>query len=136
VLAVASALILTVGIVLFPLAIARQWRGDVRLGETTPRWWAYGAAAWRGYVRIMPVAGFVGGPALVILGWCFILLSSLNGHLLVGDPTVRSWLQVGAIGGACGMVVAAVIGLVVLLFNRPRWLVVPHMRSDRGLIGR
>ena len=131
VLAVVSLLLLTAAMFTLPIALPKLWRGDSTFGKSVPSAWPYDEATWRGCMRAMPCL-VVGGPGLVIAGWCFMLWTSIDGYYFVSDPTVRWWLPLGAVFGAGCTVLAFAAGLSVFLFNRPRGIVPPHLRSEPG----
>jgi hypothetical protein len=68
------------------------------------------------------------------MAWSFMLWTSINGHDLVNNTAIRSLLPIGVIVGFALMLLGAAIGVVVFLFNRPRFLVPPPLRSDHGLL--
>jgi hypothetical protein len=88
--------------------------------------WAYawdpdeGGALWRGFVRITPL----GGPLLGLGALAALLFASGSAVLY-------------AVGQVVGLAVMAVIALMitVILFNRPRSVVAPHLRTQPGAIG-
>jgi len=133
-LAVVSLVLLSAALCLVPTQVPRAWRGDVRLERKTPGWWPYGPVAWRGYVRMIPVTTSVGGPGLVLAFWCFMLLTSINGHDFVTSSSFRDWLHVGVILGAASAVVGSALGMVVFLFNQPHVFVAPYLRAEPGAI--
>jgi hypothetical protein len=109
----------TICFVAFGLSIAvgpRVWRNE----------WAYawnpdeGGPLWRGFVRITPL----GGPLLGLGGLASLLLKSGSDALYV----------VGQVVGFAILVVIVLI-VTVILFNRPRWVVAPHLRAQPGAIG-
>ena len=136
ILAFACLSLLTVGVGLLPITIRKAWNRDSSLIVGPPRGWLYGETVWREYLRAMPAISIVGGPGIVIAGWSFLLLTSLNGSQLVANPLMRSALLVGAALGAVCAVVGIMLGILVVLFNWPSGLVMPSLRSERGAIGR
>jgi hypothetical protein len=114
------------GLALASVGLVRLWRREV-FSADMPSWWPYGGALWRGYVRAMPVGSI---SFLVLMAGLLILIFV---------PTE---------GGCCGFAVPnwfvfpflisffGTLGLAlsVILFNRPRFIVPPHLRSQVGAI--
>ena len=134
VLASISLGVLTVFALYSPFAVSRLWSGKAKLPESPPAWWTFGAVAWRGYLRAMPITAALGAPALALTFWCFMLLTSAGGHPFVAYPTVTNLLRIGFIVGAVIDLVAFTSGLLVFMFNKPSRLVAPHHRSQHGAL--
>lgn len=127
---------LTIGLLLFGvlgvLGAKRLWRRDSAYWDAVPAWWLYGPVSWRAFVRLLPLGVLTSlfGP-LWLLGAMFVV------------PRLPSPTGVGTVvpGWYAGLLLAFVslvlcIGLTVALFNWPKVLVPPHMRSDAGLLRR
>jgi hypothetical protein len=89
------------------------WRhGQATRSGRPPSWWAWGVGGWQAYARGLPsVAGF----------WAFGFAATLLGGRISG------LMLAGA--AVCGCLAASVV-----LFNRPRFVVPPPRRADKGLL--
>lgn len=102
----------------------RMWRDDYEWSwdrRGPPYGWALGAAMWQGSARGTPVSWALVGlsiPALVLLR-----VSEETGALQAAfDVVLVAWC-------AC-----LCMGFTVVLFNRPKWAVVPHLRHQPGVV--
>lgn len=101
----------------------RVWRNEAGLTADVPiATWIWGTAAWRGFVRastlVFPVCWALVAPAFVL-----------------GTVTGAAWAEaVGLTLGGAGGLFLFVGGAAVGLFNRPRWLVAPHLRQQPGML--
>jgi hypothetical protein len=100
----------------------RVWRNEWKWAwnpDQVPDWWDYGGPLWRGFVRISPVSG----ASLGLLALAAVLLS-------FDHPTIY------AVGQGVAFLAVVVLGLagVIVLFNRPRSLVAPHLRHQPGAL--
>lgn len=141
VLAVLALVFLTGGMVFLYLSVligtggARIWpSGEPARFAKTPPWWRYGDVAWRGNVRALAFGGVVGGSFLVLMAWCFMLLTSLGSFEFISDKSARDWLGWGLTVGLVGLVASAIICMAIVLINRPRALVPPGLRDQPGAI--
>ena len=133
-LTLGALLFLTGMLALLPDRLPKLWRGDIQLPKTAPAWWSSGQVAWDGFVRAQPVGASVGATGLVVAGWCLVLDSSLEGHVLVGDPTARATIGVVAIVGVAAAIVGFGISVSVFLFNAPKAVVPPRFRHQPGAV--
>jgi hypothetical protein len=133
-IAVVSLAVITLAVLLVPMTVATTWRAPSRLAKRIPLGWPFGRVAWRGYVRVLPIASAIGGPGLLIMAWCFMLSTSINGHDFVTDAGVKGLLRIGVIAGFALMLVGLVVATPIFLFNRPSFLVPPDLRRDRGVL--
>ena len=113
-------------LVLLVLAICRlpaYWRGNVSIIDRVRPWWPYGAALLRGWQRALAVGvgAFAFGVAAAV---CGILNASY------GSNAVERLIGVLAIV----MVTLVLLMLVVMLFNRPKFMVPPRFRDQRGAL--
>lgn len=102
-------------------ALPKLWRNEGGFHSDTPHpWWPWGIRLWRASVRAAPLGCtvFIVG-AVIPLTW------------LVTDE-----LWNGVVTGILAMTGAAIfsLGLTIILFNRPKRIVAPHHRHQRGLI--
>jgi hypothetical protein len=123
----AAAIVLDVLVVLTTAAILvsarRAWRNEQPwLDPDAPRAWTGGLPSWRGWVRVQAV---IVPTVFVIAAPLFVIQSTGVGG--------GAWDTVRAVAGLviCGVLLA---GARVWLFNRPRWLVAPHLRHQPGMI--
>jgi len=101
----------------------RVWRNELGWDPDRPVvFWAFGLAAWRGLVRAQIAA-------------IPMLLALTPGYALdnagAEGPLAQAVLVVsGVVGGTLLFIVAPAI----VLLNRPKWAVVPHLRHQSGAI--
>ncbi len=107
--------------------LPRIWRHEAKHLDNVPSWWPWGGALWRGYVRAMPT-GVIG---------TIVLLAVFTALALVGEqpsgPFVRPYWVVVPSLVALGLAGAVMLGVV--LFNRPKAVVPPHLRDQPGALG-
>jgi hypothetical protein len=87
--------------------------------DHVPGWWPYGGALWRGWLRTIPLAWAMLG----LVGAALPLLSA--GGILRAAGLAAGTLVMG------GILLAA----PVILFSRPRFVVLPHFRHQPGAVG-
>lgn len=108
---------------LYLVQLPKAWRNEGNaLNPHRPfAAWPFGAPLWRGWLRAATVSAFTS----VLLGiWVAIDSSSLNSS---------AWGI--AAGGLLGLVFAGfTLGASITLFNRPKNLVVPHLRNQPGAL--
>jgi hypothetical protein len=114
----------TLGVV-YPLAARKYWRGEAGdPDDEPPSTWPFSREHWQGVVRSYVAAG----PFAIVslgagaLGWAFPVL----------DASAAGGLLLGVSAGALGVILLLYVG--VILFNRPKTLVPPHLRSAPGLL--
>lgn len=114
-------------IVVIGLAIAwrvmgpRYWRGDpTTLDSSPPLWWFLSEDAWRGYLRSTPATA----PLTVLFGFCGVIAMAFG----EGSATGVTFGLIGAALLPLGLALAA----SVTLWNRPRFVVPPPLRSEPG----
>jgi hypothetical protein len=120
-----TALALAVCFVAFALWVRfgrRVWRNEWKWAwnpDEVPVWWDHGGPLWRGFVRVSPVCGGLIG----LLAAAAVLLS-------FDDPLIY------AIGQFVGALAVGGLGLpaCIVLFNRPKTLVAPHLRHQPGAL--
>ena len=101
-------------------AVARKvWRGESGLsGDRPPEWWFLGPATWRGVARAYIATVPFG---LVIVAGAMI--AELGGNEDLGMTIA-----------ALALLAGAVVHVGIVLFNRPRALVPPHLRDEPGAL--
>src|SRR5438105_345968 len=77
-----AGVVVAFGVVLATLQLRRVWRADA--GAQTPTWWLWGSAAYRGFVRAVPVGIVSGWPFLLTLPWAFGLIRSTSTASTIG----------------------------------------------------
>ena len=102
------------GTALLVAAVVRLWRAPLdHVSYRMAPWWPWGQALWEGYRRtLLPAA---------LVAVCFALALTL--------PS-----SVGVYFGLAAFVVFVPMMILIVLFNRPRFLVPPPCRAQRGLI--
>jgi hypothetical protein len=105
-----------------PFVVRRLWNNELRRTfdpDVVPEAWILGDAMWRGWLR------------LAFLGYLVISLFGLAGLLwVVGGESLE---LVGGYAAALGILLMVLI-VPIVLFNRPKFLVVPWMRQQPGAI--
>ena len=118
--------------ILATAGVRRLWRNESRVWDSQHAWWAWGETMWHGWIRALP--------SFVVAGWAMIL-SVASGLIAVaadgGDGTgplgVLKWMFVAFAGVAA---VAFATGISVTLFARPKLVIPPHLRRQRGVLAR
>jgi hypothetical protein len=119
----AFALIAAVCPLLLVLA-KRLWHNQWSVADRPPNWWLWGPALFRGSIRATPLA-VADTCALVLVGLATALWSSHRDDATYRLPIyllAPIWLGLFVLMGC------------VVLFNRPRALVPPHLRQQPGAI--
>lgn len=92
------------------------WRHQNDRWDRMPEWWVRGL------------------PTVVVAGWA-MLLGALLTVTAVGRTDTVGDVLTGALGLVLAFVVAsAIVWVTVVLFNRPRFVVPPHLRDRKGRI--
>jgi hypothetical protein len=117
---------LTICVVL-ALACARVlpsvWRNERGLHMDTPApWWPWGGPSWRTFVRIWPTFAVT----------LFVWLATVVATGIAPDGSAADTVAT-AVGGTASILMI-VFWFTVALLNRPRLLVVPHLRDQPGLL--
>jgi hypothetical protein len=97
--------------------LPRLWRNESDQWNRMPEWW----------VRGLPTA--------VVAGWAMLVGTPLT-VLAVGRTDTVGDVLTGALGVVLVCIVlAGALWVTVVLFNRPRFVVPPHLRDRPGLLG-
>jgi hypothetical protein len=105
--------------VIYTLVARKVWHGESGLdGNVPPEWWFLGQASWRGVAR----AYIASGP--------FVLLFFAGA--LVAETTDA--YDVGMAVSAGALLLGVIVHGSILLFNRPKALVPPHLRDEPGAL--
>jgi hypothetical protein len=104
---------------IYLVVATRVWRGGSALdGNVPPAWWFLGDAAWRGnaraYVATVP----------------FLLAMLAGAAIAEWSGSVDAGMALAAVSLAAGVLVH----VAIVLFNRPRALVPPHLRDEPGAL--
>jgi hypothetical protein len=110
-------------LVAWAMNIGKVWnerRADSRFAEP-PDTWLYGRALWRGTYRLIPLLG-----PIFLLGLVLFVLerSDANGPFADALYTALGPLAL----------VMFVLLFSIVLFNSPKRLVAPHLRSEPGVL--
>jgi hypothetical protein len=101
----------------------RHWRGETDLdGSRHPAWWPLGATVWRGVVRSAAV------------WWPLTGLMFLGSALAYGARPGSTLETVGWVVAAVAVLAGLAAHVPILLYNRPRRLVPPHLRDEPGAL--
>ena len=107
------------GTVLAFLIWTRRYHGY----DTRPIWWPYGEAQFHAVMRAFPAVCLI----------CWAAIAMVVGFLLSPEKFGGGLPLLVSIGLAV-FVLAVLLALTAALFNRPRFLVFPHLRDQQGLI--
>lgn len=126
---VTCAIWLAILLVLLP-RIRAIWRGGEALHSLERTWsgmWPYGTRSLRAWVR-----------ALIPIYACgyFLLFMTVGVFIRQADRQMRPFLAGVALIRVIGTITMVALAASIILFNRPKWLVIPTMRSDDGLLTR
>lgn len=106
------------------LRLPTIWR-DAETADRTPQaWWVWGPRAWQALLRARPV-GIIGG-------WWIVLAIATGSGL--NDPTKTTGLTIVALIATLASLTAMALFVSVQLFARPKRLIPPALRSQRGLL--
>lgn len=112
--------------------VPKLWRHETKIWDgRAPSWWLWGEALFRGWVRSLVVAT-AAGTALVILSAVVLAVDPDY-----DAPSDARESQAEIVAGAVAVGVWVLLTLTmfsVILFNRPKFLVPPHLRGERGAI--
>jgi len=105
--------------VIYVLVAGKVWRGESGLdGDVPPAWWFLGDATWRGVAR----AYIATGP---------FVLAFFAGALVA---EVSDADDAGMAISACALLLGVLVHGSIVLFNRPKALVPPHLRDEPGAL--
>lgn len=121
------AVILTSMAIMATGVLPRHWRGEVRHAPGRPPWWLWGGPAWRALTR--PLLCGIVGCLSIVLG-----MAAFGSTSVVDSPGTDAVLEAVGLGFFAIFVLAALVGVSVGLFNRPKALVAPHRRDERGAL--
>lgn len=109
-------------------ALPTLWGGVYPPGTEPQSWWPWGERTWAAWVRSMPVSivSFAGDLVILVVG------ATVHEHQWAGFA--RPWWYVLPALTFIGIQILLVLSIA--LFNRPKKLVPPYRRSDRGLLQR
>lgn len=110
--------VLIIAVWLFAIAsvvgVVKRWNAPrTHASYSRPTWWAWGEVSWMGYRRSVLLA------ALIVV--CFAVALTV--------PTT-----IGVYFGLAAFFLLFPLALAIALFNRPKLLVPPACRGDRGPI--
>lgn len=114
--------LIVAGVAVAAYGLRLHWRDRARVFDRPPAAWPYSEALWKGWVRSLAAQelAFTAGVALVLYGmWG----PSDKG---VGRVVVIAVLAVAGAG--------VLLAITVAYFNRPRFAVPPHLRSQPSAI--
>ncbi len=122
-------------VIFFALAVAgtyrlpRYWRGETSVIPLMSRWWPFGGPLLRGWERSMPAA--------FASGWS-LLVAFVTGSLAAAGKRTDSqplhdlaYVGIAAIGV---FFLSLFVMATVVLFNRPKFIVPPHLRQQPGAV--
>lgn len=92
-------------------------------------WWPHSEAAWRGWVRGLPVS-VLGGTLLGVTSAVGAFTGVFDSDAAVTDSAAG--MVVFAL--AVASISTGVLGMSAVFLNRPKWVVPPYLRAGPGLI--
>ena len=100
------------------------WRGESAVWDHRPAWWPWGEQVFRAWVRVMPI----GVATLAVLDAIYLAKG-----LGVYDAEGR------LVYWACAALALSLLALFLLattvaFYNRPSWVVPPHLRDEPGIV--
>lgn len=112
----------------------RFWRGESPRARRRipPSWWPWSPALWRGNVRSSSVLA-VG--AVPMLGSAVLLLA-VHDLGWPAPPGEWVWYPLLRLTLIAAWILVPLLGVSVVLFNRPKAVVPPHLRDEPGLLER
>jgi hypothetical protein len=130
---------LTLATVLLSCLLALAWTQVPKLWThhtkywdgRAPGWWVWGEAAYRGWVRALVIMT-VAGTAMVLTVAVGLLLGLDADDSSVEDASTAVAVTIAVLIGVT--VVLFLTAVSVILFNRPRTVVPPHLRAESGAI--
>ena len=97
----------------------KVWHGESGLdGDIPPAWWFLGDATWRGVAR-----AYIATAPFVLLFFAGALVAELTDAYDLGMAVSAGALLLGVLVHAS-----------IVLYNRPRALVPPHLRAEPGAL--
>lgn len=111
----------------------RYWRGESPRSRKLdpPSWWPYSPGLWRGNVRSTPVMA-VGAIPMFASGTVLIAVSALGWP--VAPAELGGWYGLLQLATAAIWLGVPGMGISVVLLNRPRAVVPPHLRDQTGML--
>jgi len=120
-------------VILASTRLPKLWRSDERVLEGMERSlgavWPYGRTVWRGVLR--------GLPAIVIGSWFLTMGGLLALAVPAGNPPrsrASTALFTALLLAGVGFCLCFALHIVVILFNRPKWIVPPLKRAEPGAL--
>lgn len=116
-------LVIMGGLVILSIPLMpKYWRGEYRQlhDRGSSSWWVWGDALRRGFLRGLHIG------VVAAAGVSFAVVFHAAADAGVGWAGPAGWIAFGLFGGCIA------VDLLVVLVNRPRWLVPPHARNEPG----
>jgi hypothetical protein len=98
------------------------WRGRTDVFDRPPGAWPYSETLWKGWVRSLVVQ------CLIITSAIGLILYSIWG------PSDKSTARVVFVVGLVVAGLAFALGMTAIYWNRPKFVVPPHLRSEPGAV--
>jgi hypothetical protein len=115
--------------VLALIQVRKLWRHETTYWDrSAPSWWVGGEASFRGYVRGLPLG---------VAGTSILAAKAVPATLAVdvsGSPTENMGVAIPVFFGASLFLVTTLLWLGVVLLNRPKLAVPPHLRGEAGVL--
>jgi hypothetical protein len=111
--------IFVTGLVIGRRVWRNEWRWQAFRPDRVPDWWPYGDALWRGWLRLTVVAWI----EVSLFGVALPLLQAERGPLMT----------IGTVAAVLAFVFL-LMAIPIVLYNRPRFLVLPWLRHQPGAL--
>jgi hypothetical protein len=98
------------------------WRNTAPDSLSPPAWWKFDPVIWRGIVRAYPSANLV--------VWLMVTVDVIG--ILTSPTEVYFAVPVVLLGLGIGLFAATAMSSFV--WNRPKWVVPPHLRKELGAV--
>jgi hypothetical protein len=105
------------------------WTHRTATYDEPAAWWPYSDAAWRGWVRGLPVT-VIGASLMAAAGVVGGFTGVIDSEAPLTDTA--SGAVVFVLGLAAFLLI--VLGMCALYVNAPKWIVPRHLRQEHGLV--
>jgi len=103
--------------------VGKVWRGESQFDPTSPpAFWPFSVTLWRGVGRAFVIQGLA---VLLLIG------GGVAGDIVGEDSEAYDWVM-GV--GVIGVLSLFFLAFPITFFNRPKFLVPPHQRGERGAL--
>jgi len=123
-------IVIAIGVSMLAAVVApNAWRPERGRLSRVPTWWPDAVVGWRGLLRTLPLS----------IGYLWLLSATVLLGPFVPEQPRDAFGFIRPAWYSLPLSVAALLAIPtwisIYLFNRPRFLVPPSMRGDRGVLG-